>query len=278
MIIYKPKPTSPGRRNVIKILNKNLYKGRPLSILLKKKKKKSGRNNMGRITTRHKGGQHKRYYRIIDFKRNEYGIKGYVKRIEYDPNRNCNIALIYYLNGKKKYILHPKNLNINDEIISNYKTPIKIGNNLLIKNIPLGTLIHCLELLPFKGAQIARSAGSSALIISREKKYTQVRLKSNEIRRINNNCFATIGEIGNEKHNLIKLGKAGIKRNLGIRPTVRGVAMNPIDHPHGGGEGRTSGGRHPVTPWGKKTKGKKTRNKKKISNNMIINNKNDKIF
>lgn len=270
MILLKMKPTSPGRRGMVKISNVNLYSGRPLKKLIKKKKKSSGRNNSGRITVRHMGGKHKRYYRIIDFLRNKDNIPSIVKRIEYDPNRSANIALLYYLDGEKKYILSPKGLLIGDEIMNGNMAPIKIGNAMPIKNIPIGIIIHCIEILPGKGGQIARTAGSKATLMSKDKIYSQIRLKSGEIRRIHINCRATIGEVGNTEHNLKKFGKAGSSRWRGIRPTVRGVAMNPIDHPHGGGEGRTSAGRHPVSPWGKQTKGKKTRKNKKTSSMIIL--------
>ncbi|WP_339045078.1 50S ribosomal protein L2 [Candidatus Zinderia endosymbiont of Aphrophora alni] len=265
MIILKMKPTSPGRRGMVKISNINLYSGRPLKKLIKKKKKSSGRNNNGRITVRHIGGKHKRYYRIIDFLRNKDNILSKVKRIEYDPNRSANIALLYYIDGEKKYILSPNGLVIGDEIMSGNMVPIKIGNSMPIKNIPIGMIIHCIEILPGKGGQIARTAGSKATLMSKGKVYSQVRLRSGEVRRFHINCRATIGEVGNIEHNLKKFGKAGSSRWRGIRPTVRGVAMNPIDHPHGGGEGRTSSGRHPVSPWGKQTKGKKTRKNKRTS-------------
>lgn len=270
MILLKMKPTSPGRRGMVKISNVNLYSGRPLKKLIKKKKKSSGRNNNGRITVRHIGGKHKRYYRIIDFLRNKDDVPSIVKRIEYDPNRSANIALLYYLDGEKKYILSPKGLLIGDKIMNGNMAPIKIGNSMPIRNIPIGIIIHCIEILPGKGGQIARTAGSKATLMSKDKIYSQIRLKSGEIRRIHINCRATIGEVGNAEHNLRKLGKAGSSRWRGIRPTVRGVAMNPIDHPHGGGEGRTSGGRHPVSPWGKQTKGKKTRKNKRTSSMIIL--------
>lgn len=236
---------------------------------MKIKKKHSGRNNQGRITVRHKGGQHKRKYRIIDFKRNKDNIIAKVERIEYDPNRTANIALLLYKDGERRYIIAPKGLSSQMEVISGDQVPIKLGNCMPIRNIPLGTVVHNVELKPKKGAQIARSAGSSIQIVNKDNSYAIARLKSGEMRKILLSCRAVIGTVSNHEHNLQSIGKAGAKRWLGVRPTVRGVAMNPVDHPHGGGEGRTSGGRHPVTPWGIKTKGKKTR-KNKRSNKLII--------
>ncbi|MCW5197106.1 50S ribosomal protein L2 [Buchnera aphidicola] len=262
MIIMKCKPTSPGRRHVIKVVNSGLYKGRPYSLLSKSSSKSGGRNNQGRITTRHIGGQHKRIYRVIDFKRLKDNITARVERLEYDPNRSANIALILYQDGTRNYILAPKKLNVGDEIVSGDKVMIKIGNSLPMKNIPVGTLIHNIEMKPYKGGQIARTAGNYAQIIAREGIYVTIRLRSGEIRKINFQCRATIGEVGNSEHMLKMLGKAGASRWRGIRPTVRGTAMNPVDHPHGGGEGRNFG-KHPVTPWGKQTKGKKTRRNKR---------------
>jgi large subunit ribosomal protein L2 len=268
--IIKSKPTTPGRRFLIQVNRNNLFKGKPLKKLVVKKQNSSGRNNSGRITTRHKGGGHKQQYRIIDFKRNNYDIKGRVSRIEYDPNRSSFIALIIYKNGCKKYILAPHNIKVNDIIISSIKNiNVSIGNCMPLKYIPLGCNIHNIEIKPGRGSQIIRSAGSYAKIIIKEKKYAHIKLQSGEIRKFLINCHAVIGIVSNINHNLQSKGKAGRSRWLGIRPTVRGVAMNPIDHPHGGGEGKTSGGRHPVSPTGKKTKGKKTR-KKKYSDSLII--------
>ncbi|WP_343192543.1 50S ribosomal protein L2 [Buchnera aphidicola (Taiwanaphis decaspermi)] len=272
MTIIKCKPTSPGRRHVIKLSNKKLYKGPPFSSLVKRNNKTGGRNNKGRITTRHIGKRHKRLYRIIDFKRNIDNVNAIVERIEYDPNRSANIALILYKNGLRNYILAPKDIKIGDKIISGNNVPIKIGNALPMKKIPVGTTVHNIEIKPGKGGQIARSAGSYVQIISNEKKYVTLRLRSGEIRKIASSCRATIGEIGNAKHMLIVLGKAGASRWRGIRPTVRGTAMNPIDHPHGGGEGRNFG-KHPVSPWGLKTKGKKTRKNKRTEKFIIRHRK-----
>jgi large subunit ribosomal protein L2 len=237
--------------------------------LIEKKIRKSGRNNQGRITTRHKGGGHKRYYRIIDFKRNKEGIPAKVERIEYDPNRTGHIALLIYKDGEKRYIISPKGLVIGQEVISAELAPIKIGNYLPIRNIPIGTIINCVELKPGKGAQLARAGGSSVQLVAKDGSYATIRLRSGEMRKILADCRAVIGEVSNHEHNLASLGKAGAKRWLGVRPTVRGVAMNPVDHPHGGGEGSTSGGRHPVSPWGTPAKGYKTRNNKR-TNKWIV--------
>jgi len=267
--LIKSKPTSPGRRFRIKISNPELYKGKPCSSLIQKSKKTGGRNNQGRITTRHIGGGHKKRYRIIDFKRDKDNIAAKVERLEYDPNRNANIALLLYIDGERRYIIAPKNLKTGDSVMSGKDSSIAIGNSLPMKNIPVGTQVHCIEMKPGKGAQIARSAGTVAQIAAIEGDYVTVRLRSGEMRKIFSSCKATIGEVGNSEHNLQSFGKAGAKRWLGVRPTVRGVAMNPIDHPHGGGEGKTSGGRHPVSPWGTPTKGYKTRSNKR-TNNMIV--------
>jgi len=267
--LIKSKPTSPGRRFRIKISNPELYKGKPCASLIRKSKKTGGRNNQGRITTRHIGGGHKKRYRIIDFKRDKDNIAAKVERLEYDPNRNANIALLLYIDGERRYIIAPKNLKTGDSVISGKDSSIAIGNSLPMKNIPVGTQVHCIEMKPGKGAQIARSAGTVAQIAAIEGDYVTVRLRSGETRKIFSSCKATIGEVGNSEHNLQSFGKAGAKRWLGVRPTVRGVAMNPIDHPHGGGEGKTSGGRHPVSPWGTPTKGYKTRSNKR-TNNMIV--------
>lgn len=257
-LITKVNPTSPGLRGKVKITNKNLYKGKPIKFLCNNKKQKSGRNSQGKITVRHRGGGHKKRYRMIDWKRERDGILAKVIRIEYDPNRTANIALISYSDGKLSYIICPNGLKIGDVVLSGVKAPIKVGNCLPLSIIPLGSTIHCIELKPKKGAQLARSAGTSAQLLAKEGKYVTIRLRSGEMRKIFVYCRATIGEVGNNKHNLIKFGKAGIKRHMGIRPSVRGVAMNPIDHPLGGGEGKTSGGRPSCDPWGN-PKGKKTR-------------------
>jgi len=268
MSIIKCKPTSPGRRHTIKVVNSNLYKGKPVSSLLKKNSKSGGRNNNGRITTRHIGGRHKRSYRIIDFKRNKDNIPAVVERLEYDPNRSANIALILYRDGERKYILAPKGLIVGSKIVSGISSEIKVGNTLPMNNIPVGTVIHNVEMKPGKGGQIARSAGSYVQLISRDNLYVTVRLRSGEMRKIQSNCRATIGEVGNSESMLKVLGKAGASRWRGIRPTVRGTAMNPVDHPHGGGEGRNFG-KHPVSPWGLQTKGKKTRNNKRTEKFII---------
>ncbi|HJP41941.1 MAG TPA: 50S ribosomal protein L2 [Gammaproteobacteria bacterium] len=262
MAIVKSKPTSPGRRFVVNIKTENLHKGEPYKPLVTGLKKSGGRNSYGRITTRHQGGGHKKLYRIIDFKRDKNDIEGKVERIEYDPNRSSHIALILYKDGERRYIVAPRKLSVGDSIISGDKTPLSIGNAMSLLNIPIGTFVHCIEMKPGKGAQLARSAGASAQLLAKEGNYATLRLRSGEVRKILTSCRATIGEVGHTEHNLRKLGKAGAKRWRGIRPSVRGVAMNPIDHPHGGGEGKTSGGRDPVSPWGLPTKGYKTRTNK----------------
>ena len=269
MAIVKTKPTSAGRRFLVKVVNPELHKGAPHAALVESKTRKDGRNNNGRVTVRHMGGGHKRNYRIIDFRRDKDGIPARVERLEYDPNRSANIALLLYADGERRYIIAPKGVSAGDELASGSEAPIRRGNCLPIRNIPVGSEIHCVELKPGKGAQLARSAGASAQLVAREGRYAIIRLRSGEMRRILVECRATLGEVGNSEHALRSLGKAGAKRWLGIRPTVRGVAMNPVDHPHGGGEGRTSGGRHPVTPWGKPTKGHKTRNNKRTGG-MIV--------
>ncbi len=273
MNIKKYKPTTPGRRGMTSLDYSDLSKVAPERSLLKKIKKHSGRNNTGKITVRHKGGGYKKIYRIIDFKRDKDGIKGKVATIEYDPNRNCHISLINYIDGEKRYILTPNDLKIGDEIISDKIVPIKTGSACLIKNIPPGTFIHNIEIVPGKGGQIARSAGSSAQILGfdESEKYAILRLTSRETRKILINCKATIGEAGNKYYNLVKIGKAGRNRYRGIRPTVRGSAMNPNDHPHGGGEGRTGIGRKaPLTPWGKKALGVKTRKLHHRTDKLIV--------
>ncbi len=269
MAVQKAKPTSPGRRFVVQVSHSGLHKGKPHEPLLETKSSTGGRNNKGRITTRHRGGGHKKHYRIIDFKRDKDVVHGHIERIEYDPNRSAHLALILYKDGERRYILAPKNSKMGDPVQSGSDAPIKVGNALSLKSIPVGTLVHCVEMKPGKGAQIARSAGGSAQIVAREGQYATLRLRSGEMRKIHVDCRATVGEVGNHEHNLRKIGKAGANRWRGIRPTVRGAAMNPVDHPHGGGEGRSSGGRHPVSPWGVPTKGYKTRNNKR-TDDMIL--------
>ena len=269
MALVKLKPTSAGRRGTVQVVNPDLFKGRPHQPLVESLNKKAGRNSKGHVTTRHQGGGHKRLYRLIDFKRNKDGIPGVVERVEYDPNRSANIALICYADGERRYILCPRDVKAGDAIESGATSQIKVGNTLPIKNIPVGTTIHCIELKPGKGAQMARSAGASVQLLAKEGTYAQLRLRSGEIRKVLVDCRATIGEVGNSEHNLRNLGKAGAKRWRGIRPTVRGVAMNPVDHPHGGGEGRTGTKRDPVSPWGTFTKGYRTR-KNKRTQNMIV--------
>ncbi len=269
MAIVKPRPITPGRRGVVKIVSPELHKGAPYEPLLEIQNKKSGRNNHGRITVRHKGGGSKQRYRIIDFKRNKDGIPAKVERIEYDPNRTSHIALLLYADGERRYIIAPAGVTQGTILYSGSEADIEKGNCLPLRNIPVGTNLHCIEMQPGKGAQLARSAGASVQLVAREGAYATLRLRSGEMRRVPIDCRATIGEVSNGEHSLRKLGKAGAKRWRGIRPTVRGVAMNPVDHPHGGGEGRTSGGRHPVSPWGTPTKGYKTRRNKR-TDNMII--------
>jgi len=275
MALVKVKPTSPGRRGVVKVVNDKLHKGRPHAALVEKQSKNAGRNNNGRITVRHQGGGSKQHYRLIDFKRNKDGIPGKVERLEYDPNRTANIALVLYADGERRYIIAPRGLEVGAAIMSGAEAPIKTGNALPIRNIPVGTTIHCIEMIPGKGAQMARSAGASVQLMAREGVYAQVRLRSGEVRRVHVECRATIGEVGNEENNLRKLGKAGATRWRGIRPTVRGVAMNPIDHPHGGGEGRTGEGRVPVSPWGTPAKGYRTRSNKRTTS-MIVQHRHKK--
>ncbi|HMV37609.1 50S ribosomal protein L2 [Plasticicumulans sp.] len=263
MAIVKMKPTSAGRRFVVKVATPGLHKGEPHAPLLEKQTKTGGRNNAGRITTRHQGGGHKHHYRLVDFKRDKDNIAARVERIEYDPNRTAHIALVLYADGERRYIIAPRGLQAGAVIVSGAAAPIKVGNALPLRNIPVGSTVHCIEMRPGKGAQLARSAGAGVQLVAREGLYATLRLRSGEMRKVHVECKATIGEVGNEDHNLRSLGKAGAKRWRGVRPTVRGVAMNPVDHPHGGGEGRTSGGRHPVTPWGVPTKGYKTRTNKR---------------
>ena len=269
MALVKVKPTSPGRRAVVQVVNAHLHKGKPFAALVESKSKNAGRNNNGHITVRHQGGGHKQAYRVIDFKRNKDGIPAKVERLEYDPNRTANIALLCYADGERRYIIANKGMAVGQPVISGAEAPIKSGNALPIRNIPVGTTICCVEMMPGKGAQLARSAGTSAQLLAREGAYAQIRLRSGEVRRVHIECRATIGEVGNEENSLRKIGKAGAMRWRGVRPTVRGTAMNPVDHPHGGGEGRTGEGRVPVNPWGQPTKGYRTRSNKR-TNSMIV--------
>ena len=266
MALIKMKPTSPGRRAMVKVVNKDLHKGPPVASLVESQKRGSGRNNNGHITTRHKGGGHKQHYRIIDWRRDKDGIAAKVERLEYDPNRSANIALLLYADGERRYIVAPKGIGAGAHLFNGIDAPIKAGNCLPIRNIPVGTTIHCVELMPGKGAQLARSAGAAVQLLAREGSYAQLRMHSGEIRRVHIDCRATIGEVGNEEHNLRSIGKAGANRWRGIRPTVRGEVMNPVDHPLGG---RTRGNRHPVSPWGQPAKGYKTRHNKRTQN-MIV--------
>ncbi len=269
MPLVNLKPTSPGRRSMVKVVHPHLYKGRPLDALTESQSKSAGRNNNGHITIRHHGGGHRQQYRVVDFKRNKDGIPAKVERIEYDPNRSAHIALICYADGSRAYIIAPKGLEIGQQLMSGSESPIKLGNTLPIRNIPVGTTVHCVEMLPGKGAQLARAAGTSVMLLAREGTYAQLRLRSGEIRRVHVECRATIGEVSNEENSLRQIGKAGANRWRGIRPTVRGVAMNPVDHPHGGGEGRTGEAREPVSPWGTPAKGYRTRSNKRTST-MIV--------
>jgi large subunit ribosomal protein L2 len=266
MPLVKVKPTSPGRRGLVKVVNPDLHAGGPLAPLTESRKRGSGRNNGGRITTRHQGGGHKHHYRIVDFRRNKDGIAAKVERLEYDPNRSAHLALLLYADGERRYIIAPRGVAAGSELMNGSDAPIKSGNCMPLRNIPVGTTIHCVEMLPGKGAQIARSAGASVMLLAREGAYAQLRMHSGEIRKVHVDCRATIGSVGNEEHNLRSIGKAGAKRWRGIRPTVRGEVMNPVDHPHGG---RTRGNRHPVSPWGTPTKGYQTR-KNKRTDGMII--------
>jgi large subunit ribosomal protein L2 len=275
MALNNCKPTSPGRRFVVSVSREGLHKGKSHAKLLSKKSKNGGRNTHGRITVRHHGGGHKQHYRIVDFKRNKDGIPAKVERIEYDPNRSAHLALLLYADGERRYIIAPRNIEAGDSIATGNDSPIKPGNAMQLRAIPVGSTVHCVEMKPLKGAQIARSAGTSAQIVAREGEYATIRLRSGEMRKIHLDCKATIGTVSNPEHNLRKLGKAGATRWRGIRPTVRGVAMNPVDHPHGGGEGRTSGGRHPVSPWAVPTKGYKTRSNKR-TDKFIVRRRNNK--
>ncbi len=269
MALIKVKPTSAGRRALLKVSTPELHKGAPHAALLEKKAKIDGRNNYGRVSVRHRGGAHKRHYRVIDFKRDKDNIPGTVERLEYDPNRSAHIALVLYKDGERRYIIAPKGVEQGAEIVSGAQAPIRPGNTMPLRNIPVGSTVHCVELKQGRGAQLGRSAGAAIQLVAREGSYAQLRLRSGEVRMVHVDCRATIGEVGNSEHSLRQLGKAGAKRWRGIRPTVRGVAMNPVDHPHGGGEGRTSGGRHPVSPWGTPTKGYKTRINKR-TDAMIV--------
>ena len=269
MALMKTKPTSAGRRFVLKVVNKDLHNGSPFKPLLAAKKKSGGRNNAGRITCRHIGGGHKQHYRIIDFKRRKDDIACRVERLEYDPNRSAWIALVLYADGERRYIIASHGIAVGDTLMSGPASPIKPGNCLPLANIPVGSTVHCLEMRPGKGAQLARSAGASIQLIARDGMYATVRLRSGEMRKILSECRATVGEVSNPENNLRSLGTAGASRRRGIRPTVRGVAMNPIDHPHGGGEGKTSGGRHPVSPTGVPTKGFKTRKNKRTGKFIV---------
>ena len=275
MPLVKAKPTSPGRRFVVQVVTPDLHKGKPHSALLRAKSKTGGRNNHGRITTRHRGGGHKQRYRIVDFKRDKTGVPATVERIEYDPNRSAHLALLLYADGERRYILAPKGVKAGDEILSGSDAPIKAGNAMPMRNIPMGALIHNIEMKLGKGGQLARSAGSSAQLVARAGDHATLRLRSGEMRKVLADCIATIGEVGNHEHGLRSLGKAGASRWRGKRPTVRGVAMNPVDHPHGGGEGRTAGGRHPVSPWGTQAKGYRTRSNKR-TDGMIVRRRNKK--
>ena len=275
MTLIKSKPTSAGARFVVRVKTIGLHKGKPFAGLLETQSNKAGRNNQGRITTRHKGGGHKQHYRMIDFKRDKLDISCKIERIEYDPNRTAHIALVLYNDGERRYVIAPEGIQVGQELISSEFAPIRSGNCLPIRNIPVGSQVHCVELKPGKGAQLARSAGASVQLVAKEGAYATIRLRSSEVRKVLIDCKAVLGEVSNSEHNLASLGKAGASRWRGVRPTVRGVAMNPVDHPHGGGEGRTSGGRHPVSPWGTPTKGYKTRNNKR-TDDMIVRGRKQK--
>jgi large subunit ribosomal protein L2 len=269
MALIKVKPTSPGRRAVVKVVTPDLHKGAPHAPLLQSQSRHGGRNHNGHITVRHQGGGHKQHYRIVDFRRNKDSIVAKVERLEYDPNRSAHLALLCYADGERRYIIAPKGVSAGMQLVSGSDAPIKVGNALPLRNIPVGSTVHCVEMLPGKGAQIARSAGTSVQLLAREGSYAQLRLRSGEIRKVHVDCRATIGQVGNEENSLRSIGKAGAQRWRGIRPTVRGVVMNPVDHPHGGGEGKTAAGRHPVSPWGTPTKGYRTRRNKRTSG-MIV--------
>lgn len=269
MALVKVKPTSPGRRSVVKVVTPGLHKGKPHAPLLESQSKHAGRNNNGHITIRHQGGGHKQQYRMIDFRRNKDGIPAKVETIEYDPNRTAHIALLCYADGERRYIIAPRGIAAGAQLISGADAPIKVGNALPLRNIPVGSTIHCIEIQPGKGAQMARSAGTSVQLLAREGSYAQLRLRSGEVRRVHVDCKATLGEVGNEEHSLRSIGKAGAMRWRGVRPTVRGVVMNPVDHPHGGGEGKTAAGMNPVSPWGTPTKGYRTRRNKRTDNMRV---------
>lgn len=269
MALKSLKPTSPGRRGAVRLVTPEIHKGSPYKPLTETKTKGSGRNNSGRVTVRHRGGGHKRHYRVIDFKRRKDDIQARVERIEYDPNRSAHIALLLYADGERRYIVAPKDVREGTTVVSGIQAPIQAGNCLPLRSIPVGTTVHCVEMRPGRGAQIGRSAGASVQLVAREAGYATLRLRSGEVRKVPLDCRATVGEVGNAEHSLESLGKAGAKRWRGVRPTVRGVAMNPVDHPHGGGEGKTSGGRHPVSPWGQPTKGHKTRRNKRTSGAIV---------
>ena len=276
MALKQFKPTTSGRRGLVLIKRNGLWSGKPERALTEGLRKRGGRNNTGRITARRRGGGHKRRYRIIDFKRNEFGVIGTIERLEYDPNRTAFIALVNYEDGERHYIIAPQRIAVGDKVVSGEQVDIKPGNAMPMKNMPVGTIIHNVEMKPGKGAQMSRSAGTYVQLIGKDQGYAQIRLSSGEVRMVRGECMATVGAVSNPDQANISLGKAGRKRWLGKRPQVRGVAMNPVDHPHGGGEGRTSGGRHPVTPWGKPTKGKRTRDKKKPSSKLIIRRRGQK--
>lgn len=270
MPLMKMKPTSPGRRGMVRVVSPELYKGEPVKALLENKSNSGGRNNHGRITTRHRGGGSRQHYRLVDFKRNKDGIPAKVERLEYDPNRTAHLALLCYEDGERRYIIAPKGLSVGDTVLSGRDATIKAGNCLPLRNMPVGSVLHCLELKPGAGAQLGRSAGASIQLVAREAAYATVRLRSGEMRRIPSDCRAVVGEVGNSEHNLENIGKAGAMRWRGVRPTVRGVVMNPVDHPHGGGEGKSGQGNpHPVSPWGQPAKGYKTR-KNKRTDRMIV--------
>jgi len=275
-MLVKMRPITPGQRQYVRVVNPDLHKGRPVPHLVERKNRKGGRNMHGEITMRHQGGGHKQLYRKVDFKRNKDGITAKVERLEYDPNRSAFLALLCYADGERRYIVAPKGVGAGAQLVSGADAPIKVGNTLPLKNIPVGTTIHCVEMLPGKGAQLARAAGAAVQLLAREGEYAQIRLRSGEIRKVHINCRATIGEVGNEEHSLESVGKAGRMRWRGVRPTVRGVAMNPVDHPHGGGEGKKAAARDPVSPWAVLTKGYKTR-KNKRTDAMIIRRRNDKV-
>ncbi len=276
MALVKVKPTSPGRRGVVKVVNADLHKGRPHAALVESQSRHGGRNSHGHITMRHNGGGHKQHYRLIDFKRSKDGIIAKVERLEHDPNRSANIALLCYADGERRYVIAAEGVAVGAQLQDGSDAPIKSGIALPLRNVPVGTADHCVEMMPGKGAQLARAAGTSAQLLARDGEYAQLRMRSGEIRKVHVNCRATIGEVGNEENSLRSIGKAGAQRWRGIRPTVRGVAMNPIDHPHGGGEGKTAAGQHPVSPWGTLTKGFRTR-KNKRTNSMIVRRRHAKV-